>query len=120
MIYIYDICVSASAPKSFSSLFDQNFKIQFFDFTCFEHITHLLFGYADRADLKLKIGLPGPYARYRILKSCIVELMRAGIISPWESLEDLDPESPVFITVSSQGIYINASSFIVFQISLHI
>ncbi len=57
----------------------------------------------DRADLKLKIGLPGPYARYKILKSCILELMRTGIISPLESLQDLDPESSAFITPMSQG-----------------
>ncbi len=100
--------ISVSAPQSSFSLSRENFKIHLFHFTCFEHITHLLFGYADRADLKLKIGLPGPYARYRILKSCIIELMRAGIIFPWESLEDLGPESPVFITVSPQGICINA------------
>ncbi len=57
----------------------------------------------DRADLKLKIGLPGPYARYKILKSCTQELMRAGIISPWESFQDLDPDSPSFITTVSHG-----------------
>ena len=41
--------------------------------------------FVDRADLKQYIGLPILEARYEILRSCLMELMRAGII---ESNED--------------------------------
>ena len=36
----------------------------------------------DRADLKVYIGPPNTHARYEILKSCLVELQRVGIIKP--------------------------------------
>eukprot|EP00968_Pinguiococcus_pyrenoidosus_P003829 scaffold256_cov261-Pinguiococcus_pyrenoidosus.AAC.36 len=38
--------------------------------------------FVDRADLKLHLGLPGIEARYDILKSCVEELMRVGIVRP--------------------------------------
>ena len=37
---------------------------------------------ASRADIKQYIGLPSARAVYQILRSCIVELMRVGIIAP--------------------------------------
>mmetsp|Transcript_1268 Transcript_1268/g.2485 ORF Transcript_1268/g.2485 Transcript_1268/m.2485 type:complete len:427 (+) Transcript_1268:210-1490(+) len=38
--------------------------------------------FVDRADIKQYIGLPSVNARYEILRSCISELMRVGIIAP--------------------------------------
>ena len=35
-----------------------------------------------RADIKQYIGLPSARAIYQILRSCVVELMRVGIIAP--------------------------------------
>lgn len=42
--------------------------------------------FVDRADIKVLIGLPTLPARYAILQSCILELMRVGIIAPLEPL----------------------------------
>lgn len=36
--------------------------------------------FVDRADMKLFVGLPGPRARYGILRGCVEELMRVGIV----------------------------------------
>eukprot|EP00897_Mesotaenium_endlicherianum_P000571 jgi/Mesen1/10514/ME000083S10019 len=49
--------------------------------------------FVDRADIKQYIGPPGVAARYDILRSCILELMRASIITqPWqEKTETLVP-----------------------------
>jgi SpoVK/Ycf46/Vps4 family AAA+-type ATPase len=38
--------------------------------------------FVDRADIKQYIGLPSHPARYEILRTCMTELMRVGIISP--------------------------------------
>jgi hypothetical protein len=38
--------------------------------------------FVDRADIKQYIGPPGPRVRYDILKTCVDELMRVGIIAP--------------------------------------
>jgi len=38
--------------------------------------------FIDRADVKQYIGLPPLEARYEILRSCILELMRCGIVVP--------------------------------------
>lgn len=38
--------------------------------------------FLDRADLKLQIGLPIVEARYEIFRSCLMELVRVGIIEP--------------------------------------
>ncbi|CAN0118354.1 unnamed protein product [Ectocarpus sp. 12 AP-2014] len=38
--------------------------------------------FVDRADIKQYIGLPTAPARYRVLHSCLEELVRVGIISP--------------------------------------
>jgi len=44
--------------------------------------------FVDRADIKQFIGLPSARARYQILRSCIQELMRVGIVAPvQETLE---------------------------------
>ena len=45
--------------------------------------------FVDRADLKIRIGKPGPRARYAILVSSIEELIRAGILSSSVSLLDI-------------------------------
>ncbi|KAK2147549.1 hypothetical protein LSH36_547g00045 [Paralvinella palmiformis] len=45
--------------------------------------------FVDRADIKQYIGLPSPSAIYTIYKSCIKELMKAGIILPKENIMDL-------------------------------
>ncbi|CAH1779925.1 unnamed protein product [Owenia fusiformis] len=45
--------------------------------------------FVDRADIKQYIGPPSPEAIFKILHSCISELMRAGIISPPQQLLDL-------------------------------
>jgi hypothetical protein len=37
---------------------------------------------SDRADLKVYIGPPNTHARYEILRSCLMELQRVGIIQP--------------------------------------
>ncbi|TMW65318.1 hypothetical protein Poli38472_007960 [Pythium oligandrum] len=36
--------------------------------------------FVDRADIKQYIGLPSPHARYEILRSCVEELCRVGLI----------------------------------------
>ncbi|ETM33078.1 hypothetical protein L914_19640 [Phytophthora nicotianae] len=38
--------------------------------------------FVDRADIKQYIGLPSGHARYEILRSCIEELRRVGILKP--------------------------------------
>ena len=38
--------------------------------------------FVDRADIKQYIGPPGPRVRYDILKTCVDELMRVGIVAP--------------------------------------
>lgn len=40
--------------------------------------------FVDRADIKQYIGLPGVRARYEIIRSCLTELQRVGIIQPSE------------------------------------
>ncbi|EKX34200.1 hypothetical protein GUITHDRAFT_80745 [Guillardia theta CCMP2712] len=45
--------------------------------------------FVDRADIKQYIGHPSTPAIYQILRSCILELMRVGIISPQEDLKDV-------------------------------
>ena len=42
--------------------------------------------FLDRADLSLYVGPPDAAARYEILRSCIMELLRCEIIAPWCSL----------------------------------
>eukprot|EP01111_Echinosteliopsis_oligospora_P006396 TRINITY_DN20508_c0_g1_i1.p1 TRINITY_DN20508_c0_g1~~TRINITY_DN20508_c0_g1_i1.p1 ORF type:complete len:428 (+),score=86.13 TRINITY_DN20508_c0_g1_i1:131-1414(+) len=44
--------------------------------------------FIDRADLSVFIGPPSISARYTILASCIEELMRAGLITPRQSILD--------------------------------
>ena len=46
--------------------------------------------FVDRADLKQFIGLPPVVARYNILRSCLEELMRVGLISPPEQLSSFN------------------------------
>jgi MoxR-like ATPase len=46
--------------------------------------------FLDRADLKLFIGLPNARARFHILRSCVAELARAGIVA----LEGADAALP--------------------------
>lgn len=36
--------------------------------------------FLDRADIKAFVGPPGEQARYEILRSCLTELLRAGIV----------------------------------------
>jgi SpoVK/Ycf46/Vps4 family AAA+-type ATPase len=43
--------------------------------------------FVDRADIKQYIGPPGPRVRYDILKTCLDELMRVGIVSPLIQLQ---------------------------------
>ena len=38
--------------------------------------------FVDRADIKLFVGLPSDQGRYAILRSCLLELMRVGLVSP--------------------------------------
>ncbi|TDH71218.1 uncharacterized protein CCR75_005999 [Bremia lactucae] len=38
--------------------------------------------FVDRADIKQYIGLPSCHARYEILRSCMDELVRVGIVAP--------------------------------------
>lgn len=47
--------------------------------------------FVDRADIKQYIGLPSPKAIYKILSSCIAELMRVDIICPYVALPDSVP-----------------------------
>lgn len=42
--------------------------------------------FVDRADIKAYIGPPTLHARYEILRSCVQELMRAGILSDTQEL----------------------------------
>lgn len=44
--------------------------------------------FIDRADLKLFFGPPGLSAVYKILSSCVTELMRAGIVVDGENIID--------------------------------
>ena len=43
--------------------------------------------FVDRADIKQYIGPPGPRVRYDILKTCLDELMRVGIVAPFIQLQ---------------------------------
>jgi hypothetical protein len=43
--------------------------------------------FVDRADIKQYIGPPGPRVRYDILKTCVDELMRVGIVAPFIQLQ---------------------------------
>jgi len=54
--------------------------------------------FVDRADIKLFLGLPSLEARYEILRSCIEELMKVGIIS---SQDMKDKKLPNFTKISS-------------------
>lgn len=51
---------------------------------------HLDDAFLDRADIKQYIGAPPPQAIYGILRSCVVELMRVGLVesfvSPYEGI----------------------------------
>jgi hypothetical protein len=56
--------------------------------------------FVDRADMKQYIGLPCLAARYQILKGCILELIRVGLILPprlWNGdiQDDLDSNVPL-------------------------
>lgn len=42
------------------------------------------FAFVDRADIKAYVGPPTLQARYEILRSCLQELMRTGIVSNFE------------------------------------
>jgi hypothetical protein len=48
--------------------------------------------FVDRADIKQYIGLPSHAARYDILRTCMMELMRVGIIAP-----SVRPHARVFL-----------------------
>jgi len=50
--------------------------------------------FVDRADIKQYIGLPSANARYQILRSCVLELMRVGIIAPACDLRDMSELTP--------------------------
>jgi SpoVK/Ycf46/Vps4 family AAA+-type ATPase len=43
--------------------------------------------FVDRADIKQYIGPPGPRVRYDILRTCLDELMRVGIVTPFIQLQ---------------------------------
>ena len=45
--------------------------------------------FIDRADIKQYIGHPGPAARYQILRSCVHELGRVGLVAPFDPLADV-------------------------------
>ena len=56
---------------------------------CTSNITGAIdLAFVDRADIKQYIGPPNKEAVYRILKSCLQELMRAGLVSPPQPLLD--------------------------------
>ena len=64
--------------------------------------------FVDRADIKQYIGPPMLSARYAILRSCVDELMRVGIISPQDNLlvyQEAQVAAPrfSFTTSSSDG-----------------
>jgi hypothetical protein len=46
--------------------------------------------FVDRADIKAYVGLPGTSAIYKMLESCLMELMKRDIIRPAEDLEDFE------------------------------
>lgn len=46
--------------------------------------------FVDRADIKQFIGLPSHWARYEILRSCVNELIRVGIVTATEALPAFD------------------------------
>jgi AAA+ superfamily predicted ATPase len=68
--------------------------------------------FVDRADIKQYIGLPSAVARYQILQSCMMELMRVGVITPPVPLKVFAPT-----TATSHPQQHLASSL---QISIHI
>ena len=50
--------------------------------------------FIDRADIKQYIGPPGPAARYEILRSCVDELGRVGLVAPAAGTGLSDPSAP--------------------------
>ncbi|KAL0356254.1 UNVERIFIED_CONTAM: Pachytene checkpoint protein 2 [Sesamum radiatum] len=55
--------------------------------------------FVDRADIKAYVGPPTLQARYEILRSCLVELLRTGILS---DSEFQDGDFPSFISLREQ------------------
>jgi MoxR-like ATPase len=49
--------------------------------------------FVDRADIKQYIGLPGLRARFEILRTCVNELSRAGIVRPAVALPGCDAQA---------------------------
>lgn len=56
-----------------------DFTISFRSYRFISHIADVAF--VDRADIKAYVGPPTLQARYEILRSCLQELMRTGILS---------------------------------------
>jgi SpoVK/Ycf46/Vps4 family AAA+-type ATPase len=59
--------------------------------------------FVDRADIKQYIGPPGPRVRYDILKTCVVELMRVGIVTPFIQLQSSLDAQRAYEQASSQS-----------------
>ncbi|KAL6559363.1 nucleolar component of the pachytene checkpoint [Orobanche gracilis] len=57
--------------------------------------------FVDRADIKAYVGPPTLQARYEILRSCVVELLRTGILSDSE-FQGGDQLLPSFTTLKEQ------------------
>jgi hypothetical protein len=58
--------------------------------------------FVDRADIKQYIGPPGPRVRYDILKTCVDELMRVGIVTPFVQLQSSQDALSAYEAASSQ------------------
>lgn len=54
--------------------------------------------FVDRADIKQFIGLPSHKARYEILRSCVFELMRVGIVVPSVCCVLVTSHRPLWLT----------------------
>eukprot|EP00606_Chrysophyceae_sp_TOSAG23-5_P000284 GSChrysophyteH2.ASY1.ANO1.696.1 assembled CDS len=64
--------------------------------------------FLDRVDLKVYLGPPGAQGVYLILRSCMAELMRAGIITPAVPLPDrlslIDPAPSILPSIAAAGM----------------
>ena len=58
--------------------------------------------FVDRADIKQYIGPPGPRVRYDILKTCVDELMRVGIVTPFVQFHSSQDALSAYEAASSQ------------------
>lgn len=53
--------------------------------------------FVDRADIKAYVGPPTLQARYEILRSCLQELIRTGILSNFEVRLSVSPCSDTIV-----------------------